>query len=252
MPGTISQRVSSQPTQGTQRAGVRSIDEASERSLLKANDNKAHLVDVYDGSANRGTTVTVHGINASPDDMRQLALAAQRKGQDVKTFVYDDRKTRLGETSQDLAEALTGLSKQHKGPLTIQAHSMGGRVTVDALRKMQESGVLGGDVKLELINPVIGGLDSANSARLAPGPISGLIPGANPGKDMGTNSAFQKELETTQLPKNVKTTVMVGDQDHLVDPKTPHFKAVMDGLNARLVNIAGADHTNALDRVAAR
>jgi pimeloyl-ACP methyl ester carboxylesterase len=249
-PTTVSSRPASQPIA---KPSLSSIDEATERRLLQANDNQGHLVDVYDGSANRGTTVTVHGINASPDAMRQLAQTAQRRGQDVKTFVYDDRKTRLGETSQDLAQALTALRQQQKGrPLTIQAHSLGGRVTVDALRKMQQSGVLGGDVKLELINPVLGGLDSANSAKLAPGLVAGLIPGVNPGKDMGTKSAFQKELETTQLPKNVKTTVMVGDRDHLVDPKTPHFQAVVDGLNARLVNLAGADHNSALERVAAR
>jgi len=235
------------------RPQVRSIDEKTERALLKDNGNTGHLVDVYDGSANRGTTVTVHGINASPDSMRQLALAAQRKGHDVKTFVYDDRKTRLGETSDDLAGALTQLNKERKGqPLTIQAHSLGGRVTVDALRKMQQSGVLGKDVKLELINPVIGGLDSANSAKLAPGIISGLIPGVNPGKDMGTNSAFQKELEGTSLPKNVKTTILVGDKDHLVDPKSPNFQWVADGLNARVVNLPGDNHDSAIATVAAR
>lgn len=125
-------------------------------------------------------------------------------------------------------------------------------MTVDALRKMQQSGVLSKEVKLELINPVLGGLESANSARFAPGALGGLIPGLNPGKDMGTNSAFQKELEGTRLGKNVKTTLWVGDRDHLVDPKCPHFQGVSDGLNARLVNLPGEDHDSAIARVAGR
>lgn len=232
--------------------GLRTIDESGERALLKSSGGKGHLVDVYEGSANRGTTVTVHGINGSPEDMRALAMAAKKKGQDVKTFVYDDQKTRLDKTSQELAGELTKLSKETRGPLTIQAHSMGGRLTADALRKMQESGVLGKNVKVEMINPVIGGLESANSARLAPGVVSGLIPGVNPGKDMGTDSIFQERLETIKMPSKVDTTIFVGDKDHLVDPQSPSFKAVANGMNAKLVNVPGAGHDDALQRVASR
>lgn len=125
-------------------------------------------------------------------------------------------------------------------------------MAVDALRKMKESGVLPSDVKLEMVNPVIGGVEAGNYAKLAPEAIAGLIPGAKPGKDMGTKSEFQRRLEATDLPKSVETTTYVGTEDHLVNPNDDHFKNVHDGLNGKVKLIPGADHDSAIDVVARR
>lgn len=121
---------------------------------------------------------------------------------------------------------------------------------MDALRKLQQEGKLPNSVNLEMVNPVLGGSGAANSARLAPGGIGELIPGVEPGKDMGTNSEFQRTLETTQLPRSVRTTAWVGDRDDLVKKDDPHFQRVMDGLNGRVIPVVNGDHDNSIGAVA--
>lgn len=236
---------------GSAQGGVPSISEKQERDLLKLMKGKGHLVQLNQGKRS-GNVVTIHGINASPDSVRPLSRQSANEGKDVYTFVYDDRKSRLDKTSSELADSLTELQAGSKEPLTIRAHSMGGRLAVDALRKMKESGVLPSDVKLEMVNPVIGGVEAGNYAKLAPEAIAGLIPGAKPGKDMGTKSEFQRRLEATDLPKSVETTTYVGTEDHLVNPNDDHFKNVHDGLNGKVKLIPGADHDSAIDVVARR
>jgi hypothetical protein len=194
--------------------------------------------------------VTVHGINASPDAVKSLSANSAKKKQNVYTLVYDDQKTGLDKTSTEFANELTKLQQGSKGPLTIRAHSMGGRIAVDALRKMKESGVLTGSVNLEMVNPVIGGAGSANSARLAPDAIAPLIPGVAPGKDMGTESDFQKRLEQTELPRNVRTTTYVGTEDRLVNSEDPHFQSVHDGLNGKVVPVVNGGHDDSIEAVA--
>lgn len=234
------------------QGGVPSISENQERALLKQMKGKAHLVQLNEGHR-KGNVVTIHGINASPDSVKPLSDQSAKQGKDVYTFVYDDQKTRLDKTSSELAESLTNLQGKSKEPLTIRAHSMGGRLAVDALRKMQEGGVLPDNVNLELINPVIGGVKSGDYAKLAPDLIAGLIPGVKPGKDVGPNSDFQERLESTQLPKSVKTTTYVGEDDKLINTENPHFKNVLDGLNSgKVIDLPGADHDSAIDVVARR
>jgi alpha/beta hydrolase family protein DUF900 len=238
------------PKDSVQLGEVRSIPEANERAMLKARGGRAHLVQLNKGRA-QGHTVTIHGINASPDSVKSLSQNSIDKRQSVHTLVYDDQKTGLDKTSSELAAELTKLQRKFPGqPLTIRAHSMGGRLAVDALRKMQEGGVLGESrVNLEMTNPVIGGTKSANSAKYAPDFVAPLIPGVVPGKDMGTDSAFQARLETTQLPKTVRTTTYVGTHDPLVNADDPHFKAVHDGLNGRVRSVVNGDHDSSIEAV---
>lgn len=224
------------------------ISEDKERQLLKANGNRAHAIQLAKGSK-PGNVLTVHGINASPDSVKPLSENSAKKGHDVYTFLYDDQKSRLGKTSSELAGEISRLSQSGE-PLTIRAHSMGGRLSVDALRKLQAEGKLPKKVNLEMINPVLGGTSGANSARLAPGFVGSMIPGVEPGKDMGTNSDFQKTLETTRLPKSVKTTTYVGTHDHLVNANDSRFKSVHDGLNGQVRSVVNADHDTAIDAVA--
>ena len=231
-----------------QARGLANITEQDESARLKANGNRGHLVQLAQGSK-PGNIVTIHGINASPDSVKALSEASAKQGRDVHTFLYDDRKSRLGKTSSELASELSRISAGGE-PLTIRAHSMGGRLSVDALRKLQAQGKLPKQVRLEMVNPVLGGTAGANSARLAPGFVGPLIPGVEPGKDMGTDSEFQKTLETTQLPPSVRTTTYIGTRDHLVSAEDPRFQAVHDGLNGRLRKVINGDHDSSIGTVA--
>ena len=230
-----------------------SVSEEQEQAFLKANRGHGGAIPLNQQRPNRPATLTIHGINDSPDSMKALSEAAARRGDNVSTFAYDDQRDRLNNSSSDLAQTIRQMQQQNPGqPINLSAHSMGGRIATDALRQLQEQGNLKGKVNLQMINPMIGGLNSANSARWAPPGIDHMIAGVKPGKDMGTNSNFQKTLERTQLPRNVNTEIFVGERDDLVNQNSPHFQGVTDGLNARVTTLPGADHNSAIADVARR
>ena len=227
-----------------------SISEEREQALLKANGGRGFAVPLHQGSRHKPVTLTVHGINGSPDTVKSLSDAAAKRGESVSTFVYNDQKGSLTDSSQDLARAIADLRKKHPGQtLNIASHSMGGRLSVDALRQLNDQKPLSGKINQQMYGPMIGGNGMANTAKMAPTMLDGMIKGLKPGREMGTNSNFQKTLETTALPSSVKTQIYVGDQDQLVDPKNPHFQQVADGLNARVTTLPGADHMNVIDRM---
>ncbi len=232
--------------------GVAGIDEQRESQLIKNFSQGSGLVKIHDGKK-KGVHVTVHGIRGNPDVVKRLSEDSASKGHDVYTLAYDDNHQRLGKSSQGLADSLAALQKKHPGePITLRTHSMGSRVGIDALRRLHESGGLKSKVNMENYGPVLGGFGSANTAALAPGPVAKLIPGATPGKDMGTASGFQKTLEKTQLPSNVRSTSYVGSDDALVDPNNKHFQRVQDGLNGQVKIVPGANHDNIMDRATGR
>jgi pimeloyl-ACP methyl ester carboxylesterase len=226
-----------------------SINEEREQALLKANGGRGFAVPIHQGSRHKPVTLTVHGINGSPDSVKSLSDAAARRGESVSTFVYNDQKGSLTDSSQDLAKAIADLRKKHPGQtLNIASHSMGSRISADALRRLNDQKTLTGKIQQQMYGPMIGGNGMANTAKMAPKLLDGMLAGLKPGREMGTNSSFQKTLETTALPSAVKTQIFVGDNDQLVDPKNPHFQWVADGLNARVSTIAGADHTSVLEQ----
>lgn len=229
------------------------LSEGAEQAFLRANGGHGGLMPVHQGSRSKPINVTVHGINDSPKSMQAFHDAAKRRGETVHTFAYDDKKTRLGDTSDDLARELARIRAENPGrQLNISSHSMGSRIAVDSLRKMHESGNLGGGkIDHKMVNPMIGGSGIANTALLAPPGIDSLFGGAKPGKDMATASQFQKKLETTQLPKSVKSTIYLGTEDGMMKPDSRHFKDVADGLNAgKPIPVKGADHSSAVPKVA--
>lgn len=225
-----------------------SINEDRERQLLALNRGRGFAVPLHQGSRNKPVTLTVHGINGDPNAVKGLSDAAARRGESVHTFVYNDQKGGLTESSQDLAKAIKDLRKKHPGQqLNIASHSMGSRLSADALRRLNdEKSLKGAPIHQQMYGPMIGGNGMANTARWAPGLLDGAIKGLKPGREMGTGSDFQKTLETTALPRNVKTDIYVGDGDKLVDPANPHFQWVADGLNAKTHVIPGGDHMSVL------
>ena len=225
-----------------------SISERRERSLLKAYGGDGLLAKIHDGKK-RGAVVTIHGINGSPDTVEPLSLDSAAQGKDVYSFVYQDRKNRLGKNSADLARGLRDLQKQHPGQeLTLRAHSMAARFTVDALRQLDEQGDLKVPVHLELTSPTLGGFERTNSLSRMPKMLE-FLPYVGPGKDMGPNSAFQTRLEATQLPPQVRTTTLIGSKEDSVKPKSRGFRAVHDGLNGQIRYVDGAKHTDILKRI---
>lgn len=232
------------------RGSAASIDEEREQALLRTYGGKGFAVPIHQGAKNKPVTLTVHGINGSPDSVKALSDAAARRGETVHAFLYNDQKGGLSDSSADLAKAITDIRRKHPGQkLNIASHSMGGRISADALRKLHEQGKLTGSaIEQQMYGPMIGGNAMANTARWAPGLLDGAIKGLKPGREMGTNSAFQKTLESTALPGNVRTRILVGEQDHLVDPNGKHFQAVADGLNAQTQVLPGLDHESVLQR----
>lgn len=204
----------------------------------------------------RPMTVTVHGVANSPEGMRPLSDRAEKAGDKVKTFMYDDPGARLAKSSHDLAKSLEKQLKENPDrPLRIDAHSMGGRVALAAVDELNRKGLLKGrKVELNLVASAING-DSRGTAALAAakapltGPALGEIPYIKSGQDMSRHSEFQAGLDKITLPPNVKVRVFTGGQDSKVD-RDEKFDAMCKHLNAERVHFPKADHDSAVDEAA--
>lgn len=239
------------PTRAQMMAAVRPVDETRESEIVGGNNRPGRLVQLAQGR--NGATVTVHGINASPDHVGPLSQQAAQQGREVHTFAYDDRFRRLRDSSADLAQELgTWMDRNPGQPLNLRAHSMGGRVALGALAQLQEEGRLRGrPVHLDLIAPPLGGYQAADWARMDfTDALGASVPGMRPGKDMGTGSDFQQRLENLRLPENVTTRILVGDRDTVVDPNLPGFRRIAQNLRAQLIQVPGADHETIVARAA--
>ena len=238
------------PTRAEMQALVNGPNEAQEGQLLGGSNQPGRLVPLMQGR--NGAVMTIHGVNAAPDAVSSLAEPGVRSGQEVYTFAYDDRFRRLTDSSQDLAGQLAQWMERNPGqPLTLRAHSMGGRVTLGALALLQEQGRLSGrNIQLDLVAPPLGGYGAANWARADfTGALGALIPVLRPGRDMGTGSAFQEQLENLRLPQNVRTRIFLGGRDQVVDSSLPGFQRIQRNLGAQLIRLPEADHNTILQQV---
>ncbi len=237
------------PTRAEMQALVRGPNEAQERELLGGTNQPGRLIPLVQGR--NGAVVTIHGVNAAPGAVDSLAEPGVRTGQEVHTFAYDDRFRRLGDSSRDLAGQLAEWMDRNPGqPLSLRAHSMGGRVTLGALSVLQEQGRLGGRrINLDLVAPPLGGFSAANWARAdVTGVLGRVIPVLRPGQDMGTSSGFQEQLEALRLPANVRTRIFVGGRDEVVDPNLAGFQRIQRNLGAELIRLPEADHNTILEQ----
>ena len=213
------------------------INEQMERSFIGKN-KPSEMVMVTPGgrqAASKETVLTIHGISGSPQDMQALHQTADKEGKQAWTMVYDDRHRSLPESSKDMANSIREWRKQHPNQdLKIQAHSMGSRITLGAMQELKESGDLAkGKVQLELLAGPIGGLEGmTNSANMVPEFLGRLGANIVPGKSMGDQSKFQKQLDQIDLPKNVSTKLVMGRQDDLVKA-TPNWEAMKARLQAK-------------------
>ncbi|MBI5544128.1 MAG: alpha/beta hydrolase [Deltaproteobacteria bacterium] len=220
--------------------------------MLESSRGKARLVTVRDGDPAKGTCITIHGVHGSPEDMRPLTDKGLRTGGSVMTLAYDDAYGHVPETCQALAQQLGAWMDKHPGErLTLEAHSLGTRVTLGALKELQDQGRLqGNEISLNLVAPPLAGLEVANGAAYAPDFIARLIPGAVPGKDMGTRSEFQQMINNLTLPANVSTKIFVGGKDEVVDSCTDEFERIANRLHATVIHVPKADHVSIIAEAA--
>jgi len=236
--------------QVVRQAGLlQKLDETQERSAVASNGGKAKLVDIAKATrAEAPHVITVHGINDNPTSVGAFAERAVAHGSGVQTLAYDDNYTRLTDTSEAMSDQLGAWMKKNPGKdLTLNAHSMGGRVALGALANLKEEGLLSDrKIELNLVATPLQGYEAADTARIVPSFIAGGIKNVNPGKDMGADSDFQERIENVQLPSNVKTRVYVGTDDDIVDSSAPEFKRVTDKLGAEVIRMNGATHNDAV------
>ena len=238
------------PTRAEMQALVRGPNESQERQILGGSNQPGRLVPLVQGR--NGAVMTIHGVNAAPETVNSLAQPGVRNGQEVHTFAYDDRFRRLGDSSQDLAGQLSQWMDRNPGqPLTLRAHSMGSRVTLGALSVLQEQGRLEGRrINLDLVAPPLGGYSAANWARADfTGVLGSMVPVLRPGRDMGTSSGFQEQLESLRLPSNVRTRIFLGGRDQVVDPNLAGFQRIQQNLGAEVIRFPDADHNTILQQV---
>jgi Alpha/beta hydrolase of unknown function (DUF900) len=233
-----------------------SVNETRETGIVDAKKGAGHLVPLSDGKSDRPMTVTVHGFTGNPDDVRPLSNRAAKAGDAVKTFAYDDTSRRLNQSSTELANGMAKWLKENPGrPLRIDAHSMGGRVALDAVDQLSKKGLLKGrQVELNLVASAINGDSRGTAAYVTTQiPLTGQglaeLPLIKSGQDMSRHSDFQKGLDQIKLPPNVKVRVFTGGEDGKVD-RDEKFEAMCKQLNAERVHFPKADHDTAVDEAA--
>lgn len=227
-----------------------SLDELGETRLLGGKNEAGRLVPTYEAPESHRARIAVHGVNGSPLDVSPLTALGPVLGENTHAFAYDDRFRRLEHSALDLAQAILEWRTQHHGErLTIDAHSMGGRVTLAALAKVA-SITDPGPIQLNLISVPLAGYESANWSKLTPGFLRDLIPVARPSLDMGTKSRFQEGIDRLVLPESVRTTIYVAGKDEVVSGADAYPTHVVRNLRAKVVHLPEEDHVSVVSRVA--
>lgn len=127
--------------------GPGQLDEATESRLLAEHGNEG-VIAAYGGfDPNRPPVLLVHGIDDSPERMRDIAAELDRRGMQVLVFFYDDTDTRTHTSGEQLARQMSSLRQQYgeDASLDIVAHSMGGLVTRSALNSLAQPGWFSGN-----------------------------------------------------------------------------------------------------------
>lgn len=122
--------------------GLGDLDEASEHRHVVANRGHGILVPFLRHDPRAEPIVLVHGINASPADLKTVAdhLGHDPRFQ-VYVYFYEDRRRYVDASGLDLALALDVLREQSP-TVRIVAHSMGGIVTRCAVNSLIDPGWL--------------------------------------------------------------------------------------------------------------
>lgn len=235
------------PNQGAE--AIRTQNEKAEMDAIGGKNAPGRIM-AQGGDASKGTTITVHGINDNPASVLPLGERTKKTGEALGTFAWDDKSRRLGDSANDFAKAVKStLDKNPDAPLTINAYSMGGRVAAVGLARLEATGALKGkDVRLNLVATPLQGFASANMAGMG----AAFAPGLRSAQDMGTRSAFQRELEGVRF-SDVKARVFGGgaDETATVDARWTTIATNLGGGKAPTI-LDGATHDSAVDAAADR
>lgn len=229
------------------------IDNAREDQMLTQVPGCAAIVPVATGIAGAGAHLSVHGMGTGPDAMLSLNQLAAEAGKETSTVIYRDMTCTISESARDLAPYLSSwLSRNSHHSMLVETHSLGGRITLTALRQLAEEGKLpSGDIQLTMISPPLHGYGLTNLARAMPTSMARLIPGAAPSADLSSGSQAQAELESLHLPDNVHTSIYYGTKDTLINYTKPAHGQVAANLKADVYYLEGETHYTTVDAVAA-
>lgn len=221
------------------------MDSRWEQNLIGKN-RPGKLVLVQDGSRDK-IAISVHGINAGPSAL--TTIINKRIDQSFDTYVYawDSQFRRLTHSASDFASELSRLLRSRPdASLVIDAHSMGARMVLVALGRMQKFNLLDGhEVLFNMIAPTLSGFKTANSALRAPAVAQKIIKNLRPSMDMGTQSLFQKELNNVKVPSNVNSKIFVAENDVTAPLDTKSFM-ISNQLKAQLRVVEGVNHSSIL------
>lgn len=221
------------------------MDARWEQNFIRKN-TPGKLVLVSSGSRDK-IAISVHGINASPSALAQIMIKRMDQNFETYAFAWDSRFRRLGHSASDFASELSKLLRARPGvSVLIDAHSMGARMALVALGRMQKGLLLTGhEVVFNMIAPTLSGYKSANSAIRAPLSAQKLIKNLRPSMDMGTKSLFQKELDRVRIEAPADLKIYYAEND-VTAPLDAKSLLISNKLNANLQVVEGADHSSIL------
>lgn len=221
------------------------MDERWEQNFVRKN-TPGKLVLVNSGSQDK-IAISIHGINASPSTLAQIMT--KRIDQNFETYAYawDSRFRRLSHSASDFASELSKLLRTRPGvSVLIDAHSMGARMALVALGRLQKEIELADhEVIFNMIAPTLSGYKSANSAIRVPAMAQKLVKNLRPSMDMGTKSLFQKELNKVRIQAHAILKVYYAEND-VTAPLDAKSLLISNKLNANLQVIEGVDHSSIL------
>ncbi len=223
---------------------IEKLDETAEGKILESFESCGKLIRLTQGADGVGMHISIHGLGSNPADMAPLSNNAASEGRATSTFAYDDMHCDQADVSQVLASELKQVMAERPGqPLTIESHSLGGRMALAALDNLEKSGDLGTQpVQLELIAPPLAGFNLLNAMMPLPPLVAGIIPGALPSRDMASLSSAQEQIDQVKLPSTVQTKIFYGSEDDLIDYTTDGAHQIAQNLDAQVFYLAGQGH----------
>lgn len=231
---------------------IAELDSKAEAKILEDSNSCGKLVRLSKGSPGQGIHLSIHGLGADPASMAPLTQKAETNGQATATFAYNTMHCDHRQNTEALASELKGWLVEHPGEnITVETHSMGGRMILGALYHLQNANEMPSQaIRLNMVAPPLAGFGLFNLCLAMPGPVARMIPGAAATRDMASLSGAQKQLDQLSVPGNVKTTIYYGDNDGWIDYTTPGAARMANKLEAQVYYLAGPGHYEMVDAVA--
>ncbi|MEO1237632.1 MAG: alpha/beta fold hydrolase [Planctomycetota bacterium] len=172
-------------------------------AFIDAGHPGLYLAEPHDPT--RTPAILVHGLGGGPRQFATLADTLRPRGYQP-VFYYYPTSLRLGEVGAHLYESLVRWSRGHGADrLVVVAHSMGGLVAWEALRRANHGGLDLPAVHLVTLSTPYGGDRAAGIAVERRPPL--LLP---VWIDLAEDSAFLRAVYRTPLPEGVTFDLVFG------------------------------------------